>query len=204
MKKFNLPSTLLIGGLLLLTILIAFTGCKSTAATETETSVSAEESTTVGTGEESMPTKEVSDEKSDTKEESEKVSNEDISSTAESTISSQVKKQEPLSAEMERKIKQDYWKLYFEDDPYYANGYSYEDIKIHYYGTYNGCVVMFIDSYRYYTQAERTEEVAGITFYYSSGQGFEIWRNGEFFDLKSAYEQGFLTKADIEAIKGLD
>ena len=54
-----------------------------------------------------------------------------------------------------------------------------------------------------FTDAIRTEEVAGITIRYSSSQGYEIWRNGEFCNLPSAFEKGWLTKSDVETISKL-
>lgn len=121
-----------------------------------------------------------------------------------SSVASQAKDTVELSTEQENRIKNDYLKFYFGKNPDYPDGYSIKNVKIrHYYGTYNECVVMMIDGYRGFTAAIRSETIAGIVFLYSSGQGFEIWRNGDFYNLKSAYEKGLLTKSDIETINTL-
>ena len=132
------------------------------------------------------------------------VSSKEVSSKGVSSITSHIKDTVELSAEQEISIKNDYLKFYFGDNPNYPGGYNIENVRIrNYYGTYNGGVVMIIDGYRGFAQALRDEEIAGITFKYSSSQGFEVWKNGNFYNLKSAYEKGILTKSDIETINGL-
>ena len=122
-----------------------------------------------------------------------------------------------LSAEQEIRIKQD-WLVYtfgsleeytgrynpsyyptLED---YLADYSVDKVSIdNYYGTYNGCVPVMIDheSLRYLAELWNMT-VAGITFYFAGGQGIDVWYNGDFYSLESAYAQGLLTKDDLRNI----
>ena len=71
-----------------------------------------------------------------------------------------------------------------------------------YFGTYNGCSVMFIDTPWWgYMDSFWSEEVAGYTFGYGSSQTLDVYRNGEFVSLKEAYEKGWLSKKDIKDIR---
>ena len=125
----------------------------------------------------------------------------DNSSKEASSVMLYIKDTVELSEEQEIRIKNDFLDFYFGDSSNSIEDYTIEGVKIkHYFGTYNGCVVMFINGYQGFGQALRAGGTADISFKYSSAQGFEIWKNGDFYDLDSAYEKGILTKPDIEAI----
>lgn len=78
-----------------------------------------------------------------------------------------------------------------------------DDVNIRsYYGTFNGCSIMFVDSVcngGFLTWCE-SEIIAGYEFWYSSSQKLDVHRNGEFATLKQAYQKGWLTKKDIRDI----
>lgn len=106
----------------------------------------------------------------------------------------------PLTAEQEIEIKQDF--LLFHKDEVERYGGGVEDITIsEYYGTYNGCSVMFIDTpWWCYATEGRKEIIAGYEFRYGSYQLLEVYFNGEFASLKEAYNKGWLSKEDIKNI----
>jgi hypothetical protein len=56
-----------------------------------------------------------------------------------------------------------------------------------------GVVMMTMPAF----QVHCTEEVAGFTFYYADTNFIQVWKDGAFFSLKEAYEQGVLSKDDI-------
>ena len=80
-----------------------------------------------------------------------------------------------LSAEAENKIKQTFL------DEFNANSdmamfYTIEDVTIqNYCGTYNGSVVVFLQSWQLHTMSHRSETVAGIRFAYNDGNGLRVW-----------------------------
>ncbi len=107
----------------------------------------------------------------------------------------------PLTDEKSLKIKQDF--LLFHKDEAERYDSSIEDITIsEYFGTYNGCSVMFIDTpWWCYMDICWSEEIAGYTFGYGSSRTLDVYRNGEFVSLKEAYEKGWLSKKDIKDIR---
>lgn len=107
----------------------------------------------------------------------------------------------PLADEKALKIKQDFLLLYKDEAERYGSGV--EDITIReYFGTYNGCSVMFIDTPWWgYMDSFWSEEIAGYTFGYGSSQTLDVYRDGEFVSLKEAYEKGWLSKNDIKDIR---
>ena len=64
-----------------------------------------------------------------------------------------------------------------------------------YYGIFNDCVpIMFMmPEMGVYT----IETVAGVDFHYGGSNKIRIWKDGEFFYIKEAYEQGILTKDQV-------
>ena len=66
-----------------------------------------------------------------------------------------------------------------------------------YYGTYNGCVVVRNEGV---LQAFREVEVAGITFEFPTISYMIVWKDGECFYLQEAYDQGLLTKKQLQII----
>ena len=137
----------------------------------------------------------------------------------------------PLTAEQELKIKEDYLEFYkvdvqkFEnnENEYYRQltleeqerfrekydlpeNYVYqmttEDVDIYkFFGKYNNCVAIFIDSILYdYNEMVWSENVAGCTFKYSSSRQISIYKNGEFTTLNIAYNKGWISKEDVKDI----
>lgn len=137
----------------------------------------------------------------------------------------------PLTAEQELKIKEDYLEFYKADVQRFENNeneyyrqltpeeqerfrekhdlpedYVYqmttEDVDIYkYFGKYNNCVAIFIDSILYdYNEKVWSENVAGCTFLYSSSRQISIYKNGEFTTLNIAYNKGWVSKEDVKDI----
>ena len=117
----------------------------------------------------------------------------------------EVKPLEPLSKELELRIKEDWVKdivsntfglIYPEEHP---NGFSVDNVYIkHYLGTYNGRVAVMMDGYAVYTEAIWDINVAGYAFRFRDGNGISIWYGGEFKPLEpGTYDAGLLTKDDI-------
>ena len=119
-----------------------------------------------------------------------------------------------LSADLERQIKKDYVEYCKAEvsDPtkYVSSVYQYyqnmtiDNVTIQTYcGTYSGCVAMFIthDDASYYTVVTQ-EIVAGYLFEYGSSHTLTIYKDGEFSDVKSAYEKGWITREDVKTLAG--
>jgi len=64
-----------------------------------------------------------------------------------------------------------------------------------YYGTYVNCVVFFQAGQ---AQAVTEEVIAGQEFIFDRGFALWVYRNGEFMYLEQAYEDGYITKAQIK------
>ena len=105
---------------------------------------------------------------------------------------------EGLDEETELRIRQDYVMLITSIEEIYIKSY---------YGTYNGWVAYKVDTQRE-TWSIKTEIIAGVTVpemrVYHPGQRKTVnssslsgWRH---YFLRAAYDEGFLTKADIESI----
>ena len=146
-------------------------------------------------------------------------SNEESSETAssslptqnspESTSSTQISTQytpkpkdpEKLSADTEKKIKEDYvawWNKLYEDD-----FIDVSDVMIdEYLGTYNGGEVFRItlDHLAYLDWIEE-ENIAGYDLYFPSSAPFYFHKNAEFYSIKDAYNKGLITKRDVRDIK---
>lgn len=112
----------------------------------------------------------------------------------------------PLSAQKATKIKQDYLKALIDrqggpDKAGSFNDLTVDDVNIErYYGTYDNCVVLWIDRYCSYSSEGETEMVAGYRFDYGVDRTTDVYRNGKFLTLKEAYEKGWLSKADIRDV----
>ncbi|MCL2088069.1 MAG: hypothetical protein FWH14_01165 [Oscillospiraceae bacterium] len=112
----------------------------------------------------------------------------------------QPKTPEVLSAETETLIKQTHLdNLKLQDR--YPDATTDNVQIIHYYGTYNDAVaVMITDVFHDYTANLWHESVVNIRFYYGNGNHIKIWKDGVFYRLEAAYEQGILTKNDLRSI----
>jgi len=98
-----------------------------------------------------------------------------------------------LSAEQEKRIKEDWvatWNQeWIKQEP---------EVKLKYYGSYNGCIVLVIkDNHNTYPTMVWDENISGVVFFNLKGSGIQVWNNGSFLNLRSAYEQGLLTKEDL-------
>jgi hypothetical protein len=121
---------------------------------------------------------------------------------------------EPLSKELEMRIKTDWVKWINELEEYKRNNIEIEisDIEMFYFGTYNGSAVLYIDTFpkRDHPEEVWTETVAGYKFHYRGAWCLVVWNNGKFYRLSNnhvlwgggdgAYEKGLLTKQDIKTI----
>ena len=79
----------------------------------------------------------------------------------------------------------------------YVNSASIQE----YYGNFDGAVAVKISNAGMsYLDVHMSEEVAGFTIEYYNGQKIVVWKDGSFYRLSEAYEEGILTKKNIEAI----
>ena len=93
------------------------------------------------------------------------------------------------------RIKSDYYELYE------ARGLSkrHEPIFItKYYGTFGDAVAYMTDlNYDAYHTSAEVEEIAGYSFSYPDGRTVSVWSGGRFYGVRSAYENGVLSKEDV-------
>ena len=110
------------------------------------------------------------------------------------------KNPEKLSADMEKKIKEDYVAWLKKIDKSFTKDVS--DITIReYLGTYsNGEAVRIHVDGDYYTCDIQEENIAGYDIWFS-GAPLYIHKNSEFFTLEKAYNEGLITKQDVRDIK---
>lgn len=86
---------------------------------------------------------------------------------------------------------------------YYKNKYNYDTtFRIQkYYGTYDGVTAFFICGDGIFGQTWVTVvTIAGYTFTYGGSTRIEIMKNGEFFDMKDAYDKGIITEEYVAAV----
>jgi ABC-type phosphate/phosphonate transport system substrate-binding protein len=110
-----------------------------------------------------------------------------------------------LSKSVAKRVKSDYQRHFLDSLPQHLhpeNGYNVENISIdRYYGTYNSSVALMMSNvYEEHQHIQWEEKVAGYVFAYSDGNRILVWNDGMFYKLPQAYEQGFLTKQDVERI----
>lgn len=146
-------------------------------------------------------------------------SNEESSETAssslptqnspESTSSTQISTQytpkpkdpEKLSADTEKKIKEDYvawWNKSYEDDFIEVS----DVMIIEYYGTYSGgeTVMIAVDGYETPCVVEE-KNIAGYNIWFPSGGSIYIHKDVNFYSIEDAYNKGLITKRDVRDIK---
>lgn len=82
-----------------------------------------------------------------------------------------------------------------------SSEYTTRDLSVVYYGQYGDAHVGFINGIMSYTQALTNDTIDGITFRYNTGQKLQVVCEGQLMSLKEAYEQGFLTREDLVAIR---
>ena len=119
-------------------------------------------------------------------------------STQYSTVTVQVPDTGELSPDVAEEIKQ----AFLEQNLSIAEQafYSVDDLSLRYFGTYNGGFVVFVDGIFDYTEAFEYETVLGIEFEYSSGQKLLYYKDGRFYSLPEAAEEGHLSQADVQKL----
>ena len=107
-----------------------------------------------------------------------------------------------MSAETEAEIKRDYLNLY-EMVTYPST--TIDDVSIiKYYGTYNGSVVVKIKFiWMGELQAVTYETIDNITITFPTSNKALVWKDGNFCSLQEAYDNGLLTKDDLERVAGI-
>jgi len=100
-----------------------------------------------------------------------------------------------LSDDIVQQIKEDAVRLLYS----HINLTTTEDINFFYYGTFNDNVVVMLHNWRVGYFRVITEDILGI-LYPNSGQHIRIWKNGRFYRLSPAYEQGILTMDELKEI----
>ena len=106
---------------------------------------------------------------------------------------------DPLSEEMKERILEDFAAFDHGDeyDPSYHGIFQIE----RYYGSYDGAVaVMLRGSAWDYLEIEYVETVAGITIRCDYGNSVRIWKDGSFYTIQEAYDQGILTAEQVAEI----
>ena len=99
-------------------------------------------------------------------------------------------------AELMDRIAKDYEEYYYQQWGFRTS------FEVEYcYGTYDDCVfVMMIGEGISTSQANRDVEVGGVMFHYRDGNYIEVWKDGEFYSLEEAYEQGLISDADLTEV----
>ena len=70
---------------------------------------------------------------------------------------------------------------------------------IAYYGTYNNCVVVSMHNGQMGGTGAAGDAIIGETLF-NSGHGITVWKEGQFYALHDAYNQGLLTNEDLRNI----
>ena len=104
-----------------------------------------------------------------------------------------------IPSDLESRIKNDF------NAAYDGNAETLADITIDgYFGTYNGSVALSLHFiHGGYTTEIRTDIIAGKEFTWGSREAVQVWRDGSFYRLQQAYEDGLLTQQNIDAIHAL-
>jgi len=106
---------------------------------------------------------------------------------------------DPLSEKLKKQIVEDFAAYWYGDD-YGSKVHGVFQIE-RYYGSYDGAVaVMLRGSKLEYTPAFYSETVAGSIIRCNYGNSVMIWKDGSFFTMQEAYDQGILTVDQVEEI----
>lgn len=82
-----------------------------------------------------------------------------------------------------------------------AASYTAEDIRLTYYGTYQGCVVVSIDApFLPQNDTAWDENIGGYVFYGVKPYDLYVWRGDSFFMLRQVYESAWITEVDLRDI----
>lgn len=207
MKKIKL----IISTILALTVLISLSACANNKESEIKDDPNKE-----GTSQEALSGEVAQDEEETTAEQeqavsepnTEKVKNtpksEQTTSASETTTSQYIPRPitpAKLSADAEKKIIEDYFAELERIIPQDCPELSRISVE-NYYGTYSGGEVVYMRCpYFLYSCALRDVEVAGYVLTFMDGQPLYFHKNGEFYTIKEAYENGLITKQDVCDIK---
>ena len=107
-----------------------------------------------------------------------------------------------LDPRTELRIRQDAFYKYIKPYPERFPNITVDDVWIsHYFGTYNGSVVMMLEAMFGYNRMPIDYTVAGVRFKWGVHQWPHVWRNGRFIHgLQEAYDAGWLTKNHLRKI----
>ena len=108
---------------------------------------------------------------------------------------SQMKKEpiQPLSSDMEKIVKQDFFNQHTNN----VSEMTIDDVEIYvYYGTYSDCVVLDIGCRLLMRFTLAGYEIEGL---FVPGLA-TAWKDGEFYNLRAAYDMGLLSINDISEI----
>lgn len=103
-----------------------------------------------------------------------------------------------MNETVERKIITDFVAAHSED----VYPVEDKDVSLRVYGAFDGVYVLFVDVAGWaYTEAIKTEIVAGVKFVYSCGQTLEVYFDGAFYSLTTAYENGVISRANLRTVQ---
>ena len=92
-------------------------------------------------------------------------------------------------------IKNAYFDQYVKD-----NNYTAQDLRIRYYGFYEGTYICFVDGMFGYLDVMEEEILSGLPFRYSSTQRLMVYTDGKILQLKDAYEEGWLSEIALKQL----
>jgi len=117
-----------------------------------------------------------------------------------SPIISGRKEVDPPAPGVLEKVVKDYYNYYVENYQFSPDVIGTVYVE-RYEGTYDGAVVVLMNGTMFSSvEWKREILVAGYTFTYYGGNMSEVWKDGEFYSLVDAYNEGILTKEHIEKI----
>lgn len=80
----------------------------------------------------------------------------------------------------------------------YRDEFTLDTIHIQqYFGSFNGCEVVYMGSDLQHTDALRPVEVVDYTIVFPSGQEVYVYKDSAFYTVKEAYETGLIPKEDV-------
>lgn len=80
--------------------------------------------------------------------------------------------------------------------------YTADDITIDYYGEFNGAHVVYISAPCFsYTTAIEERTIDGVTIVYPTSQTLEVYKDGGFYFLETAFENGFIDHGNLVDIR---
>ena len=84
-------------------------------------------------------------------------------------------------------------------DDWYGQPLKWGKNDTRFYGSHGDCLVIFTQQgVRGYAHVEY--QVGGVTFFYTQSFSIHVFRDGEWLDIRDAYDQGWLTWWQVRAI----